>query len=328
MYVWEIYQKWKFIQLFESVGKYNKAEINQKRLWYCYAYTWFQVLKSLNFFPELIKTSLREVDWWWEVKYPLSDKNWKRIKVRNDEIWKNFSFTDENGKICNVNINSNTSLWFKILEIAFIKYYYSHKRANELEITWTVLNTLEWWETELFLNDIVWNINYIIDIDYKLKEKIFDIYNKWIIRIWLSLKNAKKNIAIKWQDNQKWIILDDVKIYWKKWELIISWLLRQKWKKYLTKFIDKNNSDILKYCGTDENSAIFYEEHAYSIERCFVDKNWVKKVIVVNPRHTWVKFEMTMKKCAQLFSRDIYLFKISEMFRNSLQISNLNLWNI
>ena len=41
-------------------GKNGIAEIKQKYLGYCYAYTGFNLLKRSNFFEVMIKTSIRE----------------------------------------------------------------------------------------------------------------------------------------------------------------------------------------------------------------------------------------------------------------------------
>ncbi len=164
----------RFDRLFGKWGKYGKSEINQTNLGYCYAYTGFEVLKKSNFFDTMIQTSLKKISWWWEVKVPLWHKNGKVIKVYESEINKEFTLIgNEKRRVKSININSNTSKWFKILEIAFIKEYILYNTKYDLndlvkvarkqfeqtgnfEITWELLNILNWGTTGSFLSYMLW----------------------------------------------------------------------------------------------------------------------------------------------------------------------------
>ena len=83
-----------FKELFWSLWKYDKSEINQDNwLGLCYAYTWFEILKKSNFFKELIQTNFKKVwEWKWEVRIPFCNPNWYWMKVNINEIF------DENWK--------------------------------------------------------------------------------------------------------------------------------------------------------------------------------------------------------------------------------------
>ena len=156
-------------------GKYWISDINQTDLGYCYAYTWFELLKKSNFFDILIKTSMKETDNWREIKLPLWDPNGHIIKVCKEEIWKKYDVPTESWwKRIQIYSTSNSAIWFKILEIAFIKEYILNnnkydnnpdiqkakeefKKTWELTITGNLLHLVEWWHTWDFFKHIINN---------------------------------------------------------------------------------------------------------------------------------------------------------------------------
>jgi len=304
----------KFNELFKTWDdkwKYWIQNIHQTDLWYCYAYSWFELLKKSNYFDVLIKTSMKETHYWREVKIPLWDLNWHIIKVNKEEIDKKYSFTDIDKKEEreNININSNSSLWQKILEIAFIKEFLinlpeyltkkpetqkdllrfknrekiikkfkekiesDYKKTWDIIITWELLNLLEWWYVNDFIERIMWNIinKYSTDNLESIKT-IFDYINSWIIKIGLSYDTQElwpKKIEYKQKD-------------WKKWKI--------------------------------------ESDHAYSIESTYTDnKTWEKYIVFVNPHDTRKKYSITLDECLKIFSNaEITTININKLFDNPL----------
>lgn len=285
-----------FNSLFRVDGRKNKTwkywiwNIYQTGLWYCYAYTWFELLKKSNIFETLIKTSMKKTSNGWEIKMPLWDPNGHTIKVNNNEINKKFSFTDkEEWTKRNVNINSDSSMWFKILEIAFIKEYiinnneYSRdpiaikareefKKAWDITLTWELLNLVEWWRTSEFFEHIIW---------------------KNIIKTGRAMDKNQKLNAIKL------IQLGNFKI-----DLDIP--------------NDQNEQkDQLYKLTTGEQVRIAYN-HAYSIENMFHDNTLnMDMVTVVNPRFTdkSSKITMSVNDCINIFQvRNISSIDINKIF--------------
>ena len=286
----ETLSKDKFNELFkdwEDKWKYGIWNIHQTDLWFCYAYTWFELLKKSNFFETLIRTSMRETNNWREIKFPLWDPNWHIKKKKKSEIDSEYSFMDEEKQQQrNVNINSNSALWFKILEIAFIKEYLINpptrineiglvkKAKNEYETTWDItvnwelLNLLEWWRTTEFMERILWNtIN-----TYRTNSTVI-IPLLWYINSW----NIK-------------IMLDSTTNKW--WPKTVDCTLKN-WN--------------IKQIRTN---------HAYSIERIYTSKNTSEKIVViVNPRDTSKKIEITIDECLKVFNHaDVTTINLDKTF--------------
>lgn len=296
-----------FLDLFEWAWKYNKSEIKQNnRLWLCYAYTWFEMLKKTNFFNELIKTNMRRT-WIWnrEVRIPFNSK-WYRMKVYKQEIDKYYTFTPKKWwnekKVC---VNTDTSLGFKILEIAFLKSYFLlnsiYSRDNQIdqsikdrktfqetwdiEITPELLKSLEWWNAKSFLQHVLWKYvvmwnNYVIDhVDKDLAKEYF---KTWCIKINLYI--------ISWSWN---IELEKLKI------------------------VDKNNKKISKAETrniTKQWNYCIFQNHCYSIEK-FYEKDWESRVRVVNPWNTAEKIDISLQECKDWFDWEIIWFDIDKMFK-------------
>lgn len=318
-----------FRDLFWWNGKYWKPEIRQKSLWLCYAYTWFELLKKTNWFDEIIQTNLKETENWREVRLPFCDENWKWIKVNKEEIDKKFSIqkeideeyllpytNQENRTFC---INSESEyLWFKILEIAFIKQKiinYVNTKPNEYKKIYTDFKktwdfTLDWeliikitegWDTTTMLKNILPQnytiINYYIDdINNEKKDFIFDQFSKWLLKVKIC---PKRNRKLNNYDTRT---------------------TRQHFKKphkfLVREFFRKTMGDLPmeSYESSHSNDKIF-SHHAYSIERCYTTPKWEKRVRIVNPRNTWEKIDISLKDCKDLFRRSVLWLDIDKMFR-------------
>ena len=72
---------------------------------------------------------------------------------------------------------------------------------------------------------------------------------------------------------------------------------------------------------TDENWKTivkFFPDHSYSIEKCYTDNNtWEKRVWVINPRHTWLKFDISLEQAKSIFRWNVTWFDIDAMFREN-----------
>ncbi len=271
------------------IGKYWISDINQWNLWCCYAYTWFELLKKSNFFETFIKTSIKQTNEWWEVKIPLWDLNWHIIKVNKNEIDNTYIWPGNR----EIHINSNSSLWFKILEIAFIKEYIinnnkyaikpniqkardEYKRTQDITITSDLLQILEWGHTIDFFKHIINNniISSCIIGSSTSKEKkiaILNNINKWNVKVWLY---------------SGW---ETIKIHPKK----IKGNNGESWWTY----------EIIGY-------------HVYSIERTYYDPNTNENIVVfVNPYKTSEKIHITAEECIKYFwRRDITTFNMDKIF--------------
>jgi hypothetical protein len=301
--------KERFEELFWWSGKYWKAEINQWNLWLCYAYTGFELLKKTNWFEEIIQTHLKETTEWWEVRLPFFNENWTRIKVNRDEIDKKLIF--ENWK---KNINSKSNyLWFKILEIAFMKNLIifrwkiaprlirrqrldkerdEFKTKWDITLTYDIIKKFESKNVADFMFRVLdtkcWQGTNPIDYDLndKIKSLIFDFHSKWLYHIELSFADSSRMIK-------------DGKIIYKHKEQLI-------WSKSPDIITEKNWNNIIK----------FLDWHSYSIEKCYVDKvTWEKRVRVINPHHTWIKYDISLEDCKSIFKRSIIWIDIDKMFR-------------
>ena len=72
-------------------------------------------------------------------------------------------------------------------------------------------------------------------------------------------------------------------------------------------------SDVINIDG--ENCVVFFRNHAYSIEKCYKDKNtWEKRVWVVNPRHTGIKFDINLESAKKIFDWDVSYIDIDQFF--------------
>jgi len=302
--------KEKFEELFWWNGKYWKAEINQWALGICYAYSWLELLKKTNWFDEMIQTNFRETENWWEVRLPFCDINWKRIKINKTDIDKELPKSYWNGT---VNINSKSKyLWFKIIEIAFMKKYIIdnfftyHSWLLDWEELQSKIEYEKTWDFQLTHNIInkfegSWMIDYSMELLYWSSI----IHNKWEY----SLNTSLMDLAFK--HHEKWLY--KIALQSKIWDKTTNNV------KIIRKNLDQLNGDKLLDIIIDENwkeSVKFFMSHSYSIEKCYIDKNtWEKRVRVVNPWHTWIKFDIPLEDCKSIFEREVIGIDIDKMFR-------------
>ena len=289
-----------FNELFKAKGskaKYWMSEINQKYLWYCYAYTWFELLKKSNFFDVLIKTSMKKTNNGREVKLPLWDPNWHIVKVNcnwKKEIDSEYDFSEidknkpENKRRWIISINSETSLWFKVLEIAFIKeYIINNSKYNGIEVfekarkeyknTWDItinenlLHEIEWgWTTDFF--------NHLLPKDVITTKEITNIETKKVISKLVNIWNIKVMLA--------------------------AWVPKGWPKKVECETIDWKKIEV-------------YTNHAYSIEKVYHDNIKNTDIIeFVNPWHTEIKYKITVDEACKIFNeRDITSINIRKIFQ-------------
>ena len=63
-------------------------------------------------------------------------------------------------------------------------------------------------------------------------------------------------------------------------------------------------------------NVIFYWNHAYSTDRIYQDTNtWEYRITVINPRHTDIKFDMSLEDFSTLFNISVYGMDMDNMFR-------------
>lgn len=309
----------KFIELFWWIWKYNKSEIKQdNHLWLCYAYSGFEILKKSNFFKEIIQTNFREVEEWrWEIRIPFCDTNGYRIKVNKNEIfdenWKDreYSFTPRNSKSekeKTVKITSWSSLWFKILEIAFMKSYivfnpkYSRGKQDipsiiarwQFNLAWDFkikewhLRAIESWNTWQFMQHLFWSniVKYNdpdVDIDINYENLIHE-FHTWFVKISLTTKDE---LDLFFNDDS------DIKI------------------------LNRNNQPISKINKNKSGKKIkIMSLHIYSIERFYKTPQWEQRVRIVNPWSTSEKIDMPIQTCIDIFKRQVIWFDIQKMFQD------------
>ena len=344
--------KEKFEELFWWSWKYWKTEIKQESLWICYAYTWFELLKKTNWFDEIIQTNLKESKNWWEVRIPFCDKKyWEWIKVNKNEIDKEFKSKRWNRIIKTT--SQSELLWFKILEIAFIKKeiinryqelrrsapkvlenaYYNYIYRNDIPLNLTLLKQVEWWATSSMLNTMLpaWYLLFenIPKWLSKTKDTIFDLFSTGLFKIslWIDWEMDKKifrtNImkCLDNDDNIIGITIKDSKIAYKWKSKIESWYtLGDDWLDLIPNTWYKEDSDnyLAPDIITDQNwnkHAIIFRDHAYSIEKCYITPEWEKRVRIINPHNTWIKIDISFEECKTLFNREITWINIDKMFR-------------
>jgi len=280
----------------------RKVEITQSDLGMCMMYTVLEILKKTNFFNEMIKTHLKENKNYWEVKIPFFSKDWIRVKVWKSEINNRYSWEIwwEKYKFC---INSKSKLdWFKILEIALIKMLQCEPWPNWEEHELDLKKT---WDCKIDPESILYHTkkDYVYKLfkilfgklcvttqcQDELKDIAYKYFNRWVYWIELSLD---KNVL---EDNSKSISIDGNTI--------------KHWKKIKTSL--RNNQ-----CFTShwKDMIRFFENHSYSMEKCYISKEWEKRCWIVNPRHTDIKFDINFEDCKKFFKFNIIWFDYENMF--------------
>ena len=285
-----------------TLWKYNKAEIRQQDLWFCYGYSGIEMLKKSNPFEVLIKTSMKITEQGWEVRLPFcwDERHRTWIPVSTQELDQDYEIKDEEEGDIFANINSDSALGFRILEIAAMKNMILSKdfeypelskqawknfnKTGTFAITSEMLGKInEWGFSHLFLRSLIGEeacLSFSTE-DKDIQELLFRFHRFWFINI---------GISNPWDMNH----FDP---------------------KY-TKVIWDQNWTFGRFSVTKAKKC-FSSLHDYSLERCFVDnETGEKKVIIVNPTETSHKIELPLERCMQAFPKwEIAIFDIREMFK-------------
>lgn len=285
-----------------TLWKYNKAEIRQQELWFCYGYSGLEMLKKSNPFEVLIKTSMKITEQGREVRLPFcwDERHRTWIPVSTKELDQDYEIKDEEEGNLFANINSDSALGFRILEIAAMKNMILNRNFEDPELSkqaWKSFNKTgtfaitsemlskinEWGVSHLFLHSLMGGgacLSFSTE-DKEIQELLFRFHRFWFINI---------GISNPWDMNH----FDP---------------------KY-TKVIWDQNWTFGRFSVT-KTEKCFSSLHAYSLERCFVDnETGEKKVIIVNPTETSHKIELPLERCMQAFPEwEIAIFDIREMFK-------------
>lgn len=298
----ESFERGEMITTLPTLWKYNKAEIRQQELWFCYGYSGLEMLKKSNPFEVLIKTSMKITEQGWEVRLPFcwDERHRTWIPVSTQELDQDYEIKDEEEGDIFANINSDSALGFRILEIAAMKNmilskdfeypelskqaWKSFNKTGTFAITSEMLSKInEWGFSHLFLRWLMGEgacLSFSTE-DKEIQELLFRFHRFWFINI---------GISNPWDMNH----FDP---------------------KY-TKVIWDQNWTFGRFSVTKAKKC-FSSLHDYSLERCFVDnETGEKKVIIVNPTETSHKIELPLERCMQAFPKwEIAIFDIREMFK-------------
>ena len=285
-----------------TLWKYNKAEIRQQELWFCYGYSGLEMLKKSNPFEVLIKTSMKITEQGREVRLPFcwDERHRTWIPVSTKELDQDYEIKDEEEGNLFANINSDSALGFRILEIAAMKNMILNRNFEDPELSkqaWKSFNKTgtfaitsemlskinEWGVSHLFLHSLMGGgacLSFSTE-DKEIQELLFRFHHFWFINI---------GISNPWDMNH--------------------------FDPRYTKVIWDQNWTFGRFSVT-KTEKCFSSLHAYSLERCFVDnETGEKKVIIVNPTETSHKIELPLERCMQAFPEwEIAIFDIREMFK-------------
>ena len=298
----ESFERGEMITTLPTLWKYNKAEIRQQELWFCYGYSGIEMLKKSNPFEVLIKTSMKITEQGWEVRLPFcwDERHRTWIPVSTQELDQDYEIKDEEEGDIFANINSDSALGFRILEIAAMKNMILSKDFEYPELSkqaWKNLNKTgtfaitsemlskinEWGFSHLFLRWLMGEgacLSFATE-DKDIQELLFRFHHFWFLNI--SLVNPWDNVHFN--PNYRNVV-------WNQ-----DWTFRR--------------------FSITKAGKHFTSLHAYSLERCFVDsKTGEKRVILVNPIDTSRKIELSLERCMQAFPEwDVAVFDIREMFK-------------
>ena len=298
----ESFERGEMITTLPTLWKYNKAEIRQQELWFCYGYSGIEMLKKSNPFEVLIKTSMKITEQGREVRLPFcwDERHRTWIPVSTEELDQDYEINDKEEGDLFANINSDSALGFRILEIAAMKNMILSKDFEYPELSkqaWKNLNKTgtfaitsemlskinEWGFSHLFLRWLMGEgacLSFSTE-DKEIQELLFRFHRFWFINI---------GISNPWDMNH----FDP---------------------KY-TKVIWDQNWTFGRFSVTKAKKC-FSSLHDYSLERCFVDnETGEKRVIIVNPTETSHKIELPLERCMQDFPKwEIAIFDIREMFK-------------
>lgn len=298
----ESFERGDMITTLPTLWKYNKAEIRQQDLWFCYGYSGIEMLKKSNPFEVLIKTSMKITEQGWEIRLPFcwDERHRTWIPVSTQELDQDYEIKDEEEGDLLANINSDSALGFRILEIAAMKNMVLNRNFEDPELSkqaWKSFNKTgtfaitsemlskinEWGVSHLFLRSLMGEgacLSFSTE-DKEIQELLFRFHHFWFINI---------GISNPWDMNH--------------------------FDPRYTKVIWDQNWTFGRFSVTKAEKC-FSSLHAYSLERCFVDnETGEKKVIIVNPTETSHKIELPLERCMQAFPEwEIAIFDIREMFK-------------
>lgn len=354
-----------FQKLFGWKGKYNKADINQGWLWLCYFYTVLEILKKRNYFNMIIQTNLKQTQEWREVRIPFFSWDW--IYVNTKEIDNKYKVKDPQGWLRKFSINSDSSLWFKILEIAFIKEEIKRrawgndnissgtddkeKKQNwNNKLTGKEILSVEDGYTKQTFKRLLPNCTESLRIAQDEIDEAFDKFKTGLYSVELLVKEkitTNGNIIEHTpNNNDRGAIVKDVKILNNKGEEYTTtiekcpsrWILddnevQDRSMNYMFKHEkDKYKSRRNPYKHTTkqpyfyenfvnnekgEQITYFFAKHAYSIEKCYTTPSEEKRVQVINPRHTWIKFDISLEEAKNIFDRTCIFINPDKLFPSS-----------
>ena len=298
----ESFERGEMITTLPTLWKYNKAEIRQQELWFCYGYSGIEMLKKSNPFEVLIKTSMKITEQGREVRLPFGwdERHRTWIPVSTEELDQDYEIKDKEEGDLFANINSDSALGFRILEIAAMKNmvlnrdfedpelskqaWKSFNKTGTFAITSEMLSKInEWGFSHLFLRWLMGEgacLSFSTE-DKEIQELLFRFHRFWFINI--SLANPWDNVHFN--PNYRNVV-------WNQ-----DWTFRR--------------------FSITKAGKHFTSLHAYSLERCFVDsKTGEKRVILVNPIDTSRKIELSLERCMQAFPEwNVAVFDIREMFK-------------
>ena len=298
----ESFERGEMITTLPTLWKYNKAEIRQQELWFCYGYSGIEMLKKSNPFEVLIKTSMKITEQGREVRLPFcwDERHRTWIPVSTEELDQDYEIKDKEEGDLFANINSDSALGFRILEIAAMKNmilskdfedpelskqaWKSFNKTGTFAITSEMLSKInEWGFSHLFLRWLMGEgacLSFSTE-DKEIQELLFRFHRFWFINI--SLANPWDNVHFN--PNYRNVV-------WNQ-----DWTFRR--------------------FSITKAGKHFTSLHAYSLERCFVDsKTGEKRVILVNPIDTSRKIELSLERCMQAFPEwNVAVFDIREMFK-------------
>ena len=298
----ESFERGEMITTLPTLWKYNKAEIRQQDLSFCYGYSGIEMLKKSNPFEVLIKTSMKITEQGREVRLPFcwDERHRTWIPVSTEELDQDYEIKDKEEGDLFANINSDSALGFRILEIAAMKNMVLNRDFEDLELSkqaWKSFNKTgtfaitsemlgninEWGFSHLFLRSLMGEgacLSFSTE-DKEIQELLFRFHRFWFINI--SLGNPWDNVHFN--PNYRNVV-------WNQ-----DWTFRR--------------------FSITKAGKHFTSLHAYSLERCFVDnETGEKKVIIVNPTETSHKIELPLERCMQAFPEwDVAVFDIREMFK-------------
>ena len=298
----ESFERGEMITTLPTLWKYNKAEIRQQDLWFCYGYSGIEMLKKSNPFEVLIKTSMKITEQGREVRLPFcwDERHRTWVPVSTEELDQDYEIKDKEEGDLFANINSDSALGFRILEIAAMKNMILNRNFEDPELSkqaWKSFNKTgtfaitsemlskinEWGFSHLFLRWLMGEgacLSFSTE-DKEIQELLFRFHRFWFINI--SLANPWDNVHFN--PNYRNVV-------WNQ-----DWTFRR--------------------FSITKAGKHFTSLHAYSLERCFVDsKTGEKRVILVNPIDTSRKIELSLERCMQAFPEwNVAVFDIREMFK-------------